>query len=271
MTCSLQRKNKEFSCVQATWDYLEQNKWRFQKHISINDNSLHAKFMYILIEILHFCRFYKLKDLVKKYEKISKEIDDSQEKDQFVIDLSLKYSQYQFKPHLYADYPRLLIKIAELEFYYKVIGDQAKKRKVSVPIRNKQTKNQARLQLPRWINREFKSIMKEEYNLEAIERKINLHDPTLYQVFLEEIACILVQCEKYKMKKSNCVYVKYQKMRDDIFKAEDKNQLVKNLATSRHFHKFDPYLFHHKPKLISPIFRLETLFKELLRQNSIER
>ncbi|CAG8829341.1 4294_t:CDS:1, partial [Dentiscutata erythropus] len=92
----------------ATWDYLEENKLYFQKHISINDDSLHAKFTYVLIEILQACYFYKLKDdnkVVKKYEKIMKEIDDAQDKDQFVIDLSLKYSQYQFKPHLYADYP----------------------------------------------------------------------------------------------------------------------------------------------------------------------
>ncbi|CAG8767410.1 6155_t:CDS:1, partial [Dentiscutata erythropus] len=78
-----------------------------------------------------------------------KEIDNAQDKDQFVIDLSLKYSQYQFKPHLYADYPRLLIKIAKLEFYYKLIGDQAKERKVLTPVRNKQTKYQARRRLPR--------------------------------------------------------------------------------------------------------------------------
>ncbi|CAG8812830.1 968_t:CDS:1, partial [Dentiscutata erythropus] len=257
----------------ATWDYLEQTKFRFQAYISINDDSLHAKFILVLIRILQACYFYKLKDdnkVVKKYKKIMKEIDDAQDKDQFVIDLSLKYSQYQFKPYLYADYPRLLIKIAKLEFYYKLIGDQAKERKVSMLIHNKQVKNQTR-RLPRWLNREFKSIMKEEYNLEAIQRRIKFHDPTLYQVFLEEIAFILVQYKKYKMKKTNCIYVKYQKMRDDIFKAENKNQLVKNLATLAHFHKFDPYLYRFKPKLILPIFRLETLFKELLRQNSIER
>ncbi|CAG8640090.1 7691_t:CDS:1 [Dentiscutata erythropus] len=255
----------------ATWDYLEENKSRLQKHISINDDSLHAKFTYILIEILHFCRFYNLKNLVKKYEKISKEIDDAQDKDQFVIDLSLKYSQYQFKPHLYADYPRLLIKIAELEFYYKVIGDKAKERKVSMPVRNKQTKNQVRRRLPRWINKEFKSIIKQEYDLKDVQRRIKLDHPTLYEEFSQAVVSVLVECERYKMKKTNHVYVKYQKMRDDIFKAEDKNQLVKNLAMSSDFYKFDPCLFRYKPKLIRPIFVLEMYFKELSEQISVER
>ncbi|CAG8642292.1 13964_t:CDS:1, partial [Dentiscutata heterogama] len=67
-----------------------------------------------------------------------KEIDDAQDKDQFVIELSLKYSQYPFKPHLYADYSRLLIKITMLEFYYKLIEGQAKERKIPVLICNKQ-------------------------------------------------------------------------------------------------------------------------------------
>ncbi|CAG8807276.1 10842_t:CDS:1, partial [Dentiscutata erythropus] len=149
--------------------------------------------------------------------------------------------------------------------------DQAKERKVLTPVRNKQTKNQARRRLPRWLNREFKSIIKQEYNLEDVQRRIKFHDPTLYEEFLQAVVSILTECERYKMKKTNHVYVKYQKMRDDIFKAEDKNQLVKNLATSAHFHKFDPYLFRYKPKLIRPIFILEMYFKELSEQISVER
>ncbi|KAF0497103.1 hypothetical protein F8M41_020795 [Gigaspora margarita] len=59
-----------------------------------------------------------------KYDSMLNEINKSSDPIKFVIDLSIKYDQFEFKPHLYYEKPYLLILIAQLEIFYKYIANQ---------------------------------------------------------------------------------------------------------------------------------------------------
>ncbi|CAG8582638.1 14327_t:CDS:1, partial [Cetraspora pellucida] len=72
---------------------------------------------------------FKVEDeakFVEKYKRILAEIEASTNPNEYIINLSTKYSKYKFKPHLYEEKKKLLISIMKLECYYRTVSYKKK-------------------------------------------------------------------------------------------------------------------------------------------------
>ncbi|KAF0466650.1 hypothetical protein F8M41_026153 [Gigaspora margarita] len=110
---------------EKTVNFLEENRQKIIIIKSINDPDLHIIFKSMIEEIIKNCERDKVFDKVyDKYYNILKEINESSDPIKFVIDLLIKYDQFEFKPHLYYEKPYLLISITRLELFFNYIADQ---------------------------------------------------------------------------------------------------------------------------------------------------
>ncbi|CAG8655646.1 3423_t:CDS:1 [Dentiscutata erythropus] len=93
--------------------FLQHNRHKIEYDISVNDSKLSGQFYEVIYLIIFEYQYLQIKDnLLTKYTKFKDEIFNSSNPNEYVINLLLKYSKFEFKPPLFINKPSLLILIA---------------------------------------------------------------------------------------------------------------------------------------------------------------
>ncbi|CAG8837779.1 20244_t:CDS:1, partial [Racocetra persica] len=177
------------------WDLVE-SLMQSDEYLPEKDNfELYKKFIQIIDMILFYCQKLKISynnKIVLKYNQIREEILSSSDSNQFVIDLSIKYSKYKFKPHLYQEKPELLFPIIKLEKYFVHISRQVDSSQYYISKKElKKTINFEKLS--KWIKQKFNKTYKTSLDFLLDEENLSI-DSNFDSVICEKLENILDAC-----------------------------------------------------------------------------